>query len=438
MATVAAPRTPPGPPRPRNPVRRVLPAKRDRLAAMTALRDRYGPAVRFPVGPLWFYLFSDPDLVQEVLVGSAEDMALGRMHGAVGRITGDGLFSSTGDLHRRQRRIVQPAFHRSSIRTYVDHIDARTEAMLDTWEHAGRVDIVRETTALAMHVVTDTILGGERIEDSDAMYEWMGAGVEWLDSMLTPLGPALAKLPNRRNRAFDRASDGLRSTFERMIALRRAEGREGPDALWALLSATDEDGAPLPDDLIRDELITMVLAGQETTAIALSWTLRLLADHPEAEERIAAEARAATLDDGALDALTWTRRCVEEGMRLYPPAWVVSRIAARDTTIGGWEVPKGVNVFASPWVTHRDPELWPDPERFAPEQVSSRHKFAYFPFGGGARKCIGSTLAVWEATIALALIARRVRLRPEGPPPPPVAQLTLRPGGPIWMSVASR
>lgn len=415
---------------------------------MTELRRHYGGAVRFPVGPLWFYLFSDPDLVQEVLVGKADEFNLGRMHRAMTSIAGDGLFSSTGDLHRRQRRIVQPAFHRSAIRTYVAQIEQRTTEMLDRWEGVERVELVEEMTLLTLDVVTDTILGGDRLEDAGAMYDRMAVGVDRLERMLTPLGPLLTRLPTRSNRAFDAAIAELRASVEALIARRRDQGREGEDALWALLAATDEEGAPLPDELIRDELITLVLAGQETTAIALCWTLWLVAQHPEADERLAEEAQevpsAESLGGDALERLPWARQCLEEGMRLYPPAWVVSRAAARDTSVGGWDVSRGGNVFTSPWVTHRDPEIWPeperfDPERFSPDAVEARHRFAYFPFGGGGRKCVGASLAMVEGTVALAMIARRVRLGVgEGPSPSPNPQLTLRPSGPVWMAVEPR
>ena len=415
---------------------------------MTELRRHYGGAVRFPVGPLWFYLFSDPDLVQEVLVGKADEFNLGRMHRAMTSIAGDGLFSSTGGLHRRQRRIVQPAFHRSAIRTYVAQIEQRTTEMLDRWEGVERVELVEEMTLLTLDVVTDTILGGDRLEDAGAMYDRMAVGVDRLERMLTPLGPLLTRLPTRSNRAFDAAIAELRASVEALIARRRDQGREGEDALWALLAATDEEGAPLPDELIRDELITLVLAGQETTAIALCWTLWLVAQHPEADERLAEEAQevpsAESLGGDALERLPWARQCLEEGMRLYPPAWVVSRTAARDTSVGGWDVSRGGNVFTSPWVTHRDPEIWPeperfDPERFSPDAVEARHRFAYFPFGGGGRKCVGASLAMVEGTVALAMIARRVRLGVgEGPSPSPNPQLTLRPSGPVWMAVEPR
>lgn len=425
--------------RSRNPYRWLRPRQGDRLASLTRAARRHGPVARIPHGPVWIHLVSDPDLVREVLVARAEDFTVGRKLRATRRFLGDGLLGSEGDLHRHQRALVAPAFHREAVERYVEVIVDRAERALEGWPDEHATDLRAEMTVIARDVMA-SIAWGERPGDPAAPpLDDLAPMIDYLERSTTPAGRIGMRLPSARVRQAKRAAARSRSAVEAVIARRRAEGGGGHDLLGMLLAARGEDGLALPDHLVRDELRTLFLAGQESVANTMSWTIWLVATHPEVAEGIREEADAVfgdvPLTAGRVPLLGRARRAVQEAMRIYPPAWAVGRTAVRRTRVGEWTIPAGANVLVSPWVTQRDPDLWRDPLRFDPERFAEGgdrpdHPFAYFPFGGGARTCIGSSLAMTEVTIVLAMLLRRRDVDwAGGGPPEPRPQITLRPEG---------
>ncbi len=418
---------------------------RDPLASFLQIRESHGDVVRLQFGTLTAHLVSDPALVQAVL----QDRA--RIYGKQTRgmrqlrlFLGDGLLTSEGDFWLRQRRIAQPAFHKK-------RIDALTPAMTVAAEHArdafvpGRVfDMHDAMMRLTLEVVATTLLGSG-IVDREA--EIVGAAVDFITAetnrrLRNPFQLPLS-VPTRHNRAFLRHRGNLDAIVFRIIEERRRSGEVGDDLLSLLLHATDpETGERMSDTQLRDEVMTIFLAGHETTANALSWAWVQLSRHPEVAQRLTAEletvlaGRTPTLED--IPALVYTRQVLDEVMRLYPPAWTIARSPTEDDTLGGYFIPKGSLVFVSPWVVQRHPGLFPNPEGFDPDRFAPGtklpHRFAYFPFGGGPRLCIGRTFALVEATLLLATLAQRHRfdLVP-GHTVLPESAVTLRPGGGVQM-----
>lgn len=418
---------------------------RDPLASFLQIRESHGDVVRLQFGTLTAHLVSDPALVQAVL----QDRA--RIYGKQTRgmrqlrlFLGDGLLTSEGDFWLRQRRIAQPAFHKK-------RIDALTPAMTVAAEHArdafvpGRAfDMHDAMMRLTLEVVATTLLGSG-IVDREA--EIVGAAVDFITAetnrrLRSPVQLPLS-VPTRHNRTFLRHRGNLDAIVFRIIEERRRSGEVGDDLLSLLLHATDpETGERMSDAQLRDEVMTIFLAGHETTANALSWAWVQLSRHPEVAQRLTAElervlaGRTPTLED--IPALVYTRQVLDEVMRLYPPAWTIARSPTEDDELGGYFIPKGSLVFVSPWVVQRHPALFPNPEGFDPDRFAPGtklpHRFAYFPFGGGPRLCIGRTFALVEATLLLATLAQRHRfdLVP-GHAVVPESAVTLRPVGGVQM-----
>jgi cytochrome P450 len=314
----------------------------------------------------------------------------------------------------------------------------------ESWRGADRIDIAAQMNRLTLAIVARTLFGADVDDRSDEVREALTTVIETFYLQASPLAEWLDRLPLPRARRFRRALARLDEVVYRLIAERRRRpAPHASDLLSLLLAARDEegDGQGMTDRELRDEAITVFLAGHETTANALSWTWWLLAGHPHAEGRWhreldgVLEGRVPTAADVAR--LPFTRMILAESMRLYPPAWIIGRRAIEDVEIGGFFVPRGTIVLVSQWVTHRDARFFPEPGVFAPERWESsrpRPRYAYFPFGGGSRVCIGEGFAWMEGIIALATIGRRWRLgRLEAGPPPALAKITLRPRGPLWM-----
>ncbi|MCA9535611.1 MAG: cytochrome P450 [Myxococcales bacterium] len=418
---------------------------RDPLTSFLKLREAHGDVVRLQFGTLTAHLVSDPSLVQAVL----QDRA--RIYGKQTRgmkqlrlALGEGLLTSEGDFWLRQRRIAQPAFHRK-------RIDALTPAMIEAGERAratfvpGRVfDLHEAMMRLTLDVVATTLLGSG-IAEREARV--VGAAVDFITAesnrrLRNPFQLPLS-VPTPQNRTFLRHRANLDAIVFRMIEQRRRSGVMGDDLLSLLLHATDpETGEHMSDAQLRDEVMTIFLAGHETTANALSWAFVQLSRHPAVAQRLKQEldtvlaGRSPTLED--LPALVYTRQVLDEVMRLYPPAWTIARSPTEDDELGGYFIPRGSLVFVSPWVVQRHPALFPNPEGFDPERFAPgtklAHRFAYFPFGGGPRLCIGRTFALVEATLLLATLAQHHRfdLVP-GFPVVPESAVTLRPAGGLSM-----
>ena len=410
-----------------------------RLRDLLRYRRELGDVVRFRFGGISAHLFASPDLVKLVL----QDR--NRLYGKRTRgmhklrlVLGTGLLTNEGDSWLSQRRIAQPAFHRRRIASFGDDFADAAEAMTASWRDGQQLDANYEMMKVTLRIVGQTLLGTDVSGDSDAVGAAVSRVVEDVNERVNALVDLPPPFPSRRNRRFRAAMDVLDRIVLEMIESRRTRGDSGDDLLGMLMEARDADtGAAMDDAQLRDEVMTIFLAGHETTANALSWTLYLLSKFPAEARRVQAEVDA-VLGGGRARAehardLVYTQQVLQEAMRLYPPAWMLARSPNEDDVVEGFHIPRGSLVFLCPWVTHRHPDHWEDPEgfdpdRFAPEKVEARHRFAYFPFGGGPRLCIGNNFALMEAQLILATILRDWHL--ELVPGHPVAiepLITLRP-----------
>jgi cytochrome P450 len=448
----AAPATARGHEAPGPPVTAVLRVLRglgrDSLPFLETMHAQYGDVVRLPLVVWNVYLLRHPEHVKHVLqdhhTAYDKDNFDYRM---LKPILGEGLLTANGEHWLRQRRLMQPAFHRERIAGFARLMVDRTQALLERWRPAAdRGEPLRirdEMTRLTADIVTRALFGVEIAGEAEAVAESFTVLNRSVVAQFEHPFLALLPLPTLSGRVR-RAARTLDEVVRGIIARRRAAGTDAGDLLSMLLDARDEESAAgMTEQQLRDEVMTLLLAGHETTANALSWTWHLLGRFPEAGERVAAELdevlgdREPTADD--LPRLSCTRRTIEESLRLYPPAWIISRSAREEDEIGGFRIPRRSIVALSPWITHRDPRFWNDPERFdpdrfLPERMAARPRFAYFPFAGGPRQCIGNGFAMTEATLVLATIARRYRLEPlSGRPVEPDPLVTLRPRSELSM-----
>ncbi len=413
-------RLPPGPRAPFgvNP----LTFHRHRLEILLRVAREYGDIASFLLGPVRVVLLNHPDLVREVLVTREDDFVKGRGIDELRRVLGQGLLSSEGDLHRRQRRLIQPLFRHERIAAYAADMVEVAERTAGRFRDGETFDVAREMMRLTLAIVGKTLFGVDVEGEAAEVGESLSTVMRWTMNRLSPFGGLLEKLPLAANRRFRESLGRLDALIERMITDRRRDPGHG-DLLALLLAAQDVegDGGGMSDRQVRDEAMTLFLAGHETTAQALTFTFWLLGHHPEVEGRLHAELDS-VLDGRAPRAedygkLVYTRQVLWESMRIYPPAWIIGRRALVDLELGGHRVPAGALVLASPFVSHRDPRFFPDPERFDPDRFAAsasadRPRYAYYPFGGGSRVCIGEGFAAMEGTLVLASLARRFRLRP--------------------------
>ncbi|MCA9573896.1 MAG: cytochrome P450 [Sandaracinaceae bacterium] len=418
---------------------------RDPLYTFLRLREEHGDVVRLQFGTLTAHLVSDPALVQTVL----QDRA--RIYGKQTRgmrqlrlALGEGLLTSEGDFWLRQRRIAQPAFHKK-------RIDALTPAMTEAAERTRASFVTGEAfdmhgamMRLTLDVVATTLLGSGVVEREARI---VGEAVDFITAesnrrLRKPFQLPLS-IPTPQNRSFLRHRDNLDAIVFRIIDEHRRAHAVNDDLLSLLLHATDpETGERMSDAQLRDEVMTIFLAGHETTANALSWAFVQLSRHPLVAQRLkreldeVLEGRSPTLED--VPSLVYTRQVIDEVMRLYPPAWMIARSPTEDDELGGYFIPRGSLVLMSPWVVQRHPALFPNPEGFDPDRFAPGtklpHRFAYFPFGGGPRLCIGRSFALVEATLLLATLAggHRFDLIP-GHRVVPESAVTLRPAGGVPM-----
>jgi len=409
----------------------VFPAWRDPLALMIESRETYGDVVRFKFGPFDYYLVTDPDVVRHVLVDNAKAYTKSRNYVGLKIVLGEGLLTSEGDHWRRQRKLAQPAFHRSRLAALTGQMTRATRDMLERWRREGvgigaPFCVHEEMMRLTFRIVGLTLFSADVDGDARDVGRALDTALRWANDYAEALFRIPPYVPTPANLRFRRAMKTLDGIVYRLIADRRARaaanGGYGDDLLAMLMEAVDEgSGAParMTDQQLRDEIITMVLAGHETTANLLSWTFSLLARHPDVEARVRDEARRAlgerepTFED--VKSLEYTKLVLEEALRLYPPAWMFERQSVEPDTLGGYRVEAGSIIGVCPYVIHRHPAHWEspetfDPERFRPERADRRPRYAYLPFGGGPRTCIGNHFALMEAQIILAMIVRQDRL----------------------------
>ncbi|HEX6182478.1 MAG TPA: cytochrome P450 [Pyrinomonadaceae bacterium] len=364
------------------------------------------------------------------------------------RLVGNGLVTSEGNFWRRQRRLAQPAFHRDRVEAYAATMVDFTEQALARWTDGQTLDAHDEMMLLTQRVVARTLFSADVTADSREIGRALSNIVRPFASQTTLKWILDNRLPTPGHLRFNRDVRRIDRFVYRLIAERRASGEDTGDLLSMLLRAQDEDGSGMTDKQLRDELMTIFLAGHETTALALTWALYLLAQNPEAEEKLAAElaevlgGRAPRAED--MPRLRYAEGVVKESLRLYPPAWAVGRECVRECEVGGYRVPRGMQVVAYPWVVQRDPRWFAEPLAFRPERwgeeaAAKLPKYAYFPFGGGPRLCIGNYFATMEAVLVLATIARRFRLRlAPGQTIELFPAMSLRPKGGILMTPERR
>ena len=423
------------------------PLRHDPLGYMALAAREYGDIVCLRFFNLRTYLLFHPDLIEDVIVNNNRKFIKGRILRANRHLLGNGLITSEGDFWLRQRRMMQPAFHRNRIANYASTMTACATRLLDSWKPGQQLDLHDAMMRLTLEIVAKTLFHAEVERDAPQVGENLRVLLEYtVDFRRLLMTPKW--LPTRRNRQAWRAVRELTQIIDRIIQQRRASNDDAGDLLSLLIHAQDEDGSRMTTQQLRDEALTLFLAGHETTASTLSWTWMLLAQHPRVEEKLHAElasvlnGRTPSLDD--IPQLTYTGHILSESMRLYPPAWAMARLAVEDHELAGYPVRKGTGIAAVTWIVHRDPRWYDDPDQFLPERwegdlLKKIPRFAYFPFGYGPRQCIGNSFALMEATLVLATIAQRFRftLLPD-PPVVPLASITLRPRHGLPVRLLSR
>ncbi|MFF4827748.1 cytochrome P450 [Streptomyces sp. NPDC001312] len=414
----------------------AVPLARDRLAFLQRLRE-HGPIVRISIGPKTVTVINSPDLLQEMLTSKSGHFSKGLLFEKLKLFGKDALPVAEGSRHLRRRRLMQPAFHHQQVDQYVRTMHTTVDPMIAAWQSMGPLDLKTEMQLMTQNVVMGALFS--TIPDRDTGH----AILESVDTLfaaalrraLLPL-PLLERLPTRGNRRARRAGHVMRAAVGEVIADHLARPDAHDDIVSLLLSAQEPDGTPLADEDILSEVTGLLAAGSETTAVTLTWLFHELGRDPDLERQLHSEADTVLTDEPlttkTLTRLTFTRRLVNESLRLYSPAWLVTRQTTEPVRLGAVDLPAGEDIVWSPYTLHRDPGLYPDPLRFDPDRWLPERpqppKGAFIPFGAGKRQCMGNEFALAEATLITALIASRWRLRPvPGPAVRPVGAITLHP-----------
>jgi cytochrome P450 len=447
----AARRVPPGPSRAAA-LRMLMAMGRDRLGMMTSAAAKYGDAARLPVGPKELYFFNHPDHAKHVLADNSTNYnkGIGLVHAR--RALGDGLLTSEGELWRKQRKVIQPAFQSKRIAAQAAVVAEEAAGLvrrLRARADGQPVDVVRELTSLTLGVL------GRALLDTDlgvfgSVGEMFGAVQDQAMFELASLSAVPTWVPLPRQVRFRHARDELQRVVDELVSERAAHTDGRDDVLSRLIISAGQEVSPRIGQVrLRDELVTLLLAGHETTASTLSWSLYLIDRHPEVRERLRDEAiavlsdRLPTYED--LHQLRYTTMVVEEVMRLYPPVWILPRKAVGSDEVGGYDVPPGADILICPYTLHRHPRFWDaperfDPDRFAPAHQASRPRYAYIPFGAGPRFCVGNGLGMMEAVFVIAVICRELRLAKVASHrvvAEPMLSLRMRGGLPMTVRVAT-
>ena len=423
------------------PVRKGLPLvgllpqfRKNPPAFLQNLQREHGDLVGYKLGPQVIHLVSKPEWIKDILVTNQTNFTKSRFLERAKVLLGEGLLTSEGEFHRRQRRLVQPAFHRDRLIGYASAMVQCTARTREQWTDGAELDMSREMMHLTLSVVAKTLFSADVTSEADNIGGALTQVMFLFDLVMMPFSEWIEKLPLPSIRRFYKARDFLDKTIYGIIAERRASKEDKGDLLSMLLLAQDEDNSVMSDQQIRDEALTLFLAGHETTANALMWTWYLLSQNPSASAKFYDEVdrvlagRLPTFDD--LPQLKYIEGVFAEAMRLYPPAWAVGRRAKADFSIGEYAIPARSILLMSPYVVHRDARWFPEPDQFRPErwaEPDDRPKFSYFPFGGGTRVCIGERFAWMEGVLLLATVAQRWRFKlVPGHPVATSALITLR------------
>ena len=407
---------------------------------------RYPDMVRLRLGIRDFYLVTNPALIQEVLVTKQRDFVKGRFLQNTKKVFGEGLLTSEGDFHHRQRRLIQPAFHHDRIKAYAATMIEHEERATGRWHDGEVLDVHEEMTRLTMSIIAKCLFDRDVESVAKTISEDLTTTIEYFDRLSSPLAGVLERLPSSRK--YHDATKRVDTLVYDLIKERRTSPDDTGDLMSMLLRAEDDDGSGMTDSQVRDEVLITFAAGHETTSNALTWTWYLLSENPAVEEKLHAEvdavlgSRAPSYED--VPRLEYTTKVLTESMRVYPPAWILVRQAVKDSVVGGYSVPRGADLVLSQYVTHHDPRLFREPERFdpdrwTPEMRSALPKFAYFPFGGGARSCIGEPFAWMEGVLLLAAISRNWSMRHvKGHRVEMLPRITLRPKYGMMMTLTRR
>lgn len=393
------------------------------LKFLTSLTETYGSVTTFRLGPFQrFFLVNDPDFIKEVLVTKQRSFIKSRDIQSLKAIVGNGLLTSEKDFHLKQRRMIQPAFTKSHITSYAQDMIDTTDKYISRWPGKEERDVSDDMLNIALGIISKTMFGMEFDEGASVigtpMEEVMNTAVRRMRSIF----PLPLWVPVKKNRKFKNAVKELDKVLFRLIGERKETSVEHEDLLGVLMRAKDEaSGLNMDDDQLRDELMTIFLAGHETTANALTWTLYVLSQHPEIQEKLEEEIN--SISDGDplqpehFQRLTYTQHVISESLRLFPPAYVIGRQADEDTEINGYSIKKGDTILLSQYVMQRNPLYYENPNDFRPERfqndfLKSIPEYAYFPFGGGPRVCIGNHFAFMEAVLVLACMCRQFTFIP--------------------------
>ena len=415
----------------------------DPLRFLTDCAHRYGDLVTFRLGAWPALLVNDPSDIEYVLVKNHRGFTKNRLFWRYVRaIFGTGLLTATGEDWQRQRRLNAPAFSGQRLASYAAVMVRHAATMLEGWKAGERMDVHAEIMAVTLEIAAETLFGTSVKSDI--------ADIEQsTDTLMAEISARLRRpvfipdgVPTPGNLRYRRALRRIDQLVARIIAARRHSGEDRGDLLSMLLLARYENGEPMTEHQVRDEVVTMLLAGHETTALALSWTCYLLSRHPHIQSALATEVddvlgmRVPTVDD--VSRLRLCEYAITEAIRLYPPAWAIGRQAVVACQIGGYRVPAGTTLFIAPWVLHRDPRYFDNPTEFRPDRwagglAQRLPRFAFMPFGGGPRVCIGNRFAMMEAVLILAMIAQQFVFEAQAESPEPFPSITLRPKGGVWL-----
>ena len=426
---------PPGP-RIRFPWRHIGRLPSELPHTLLQLAEQYGDIVHFTVGRQHIYLLNHPDFIQEVLISQQRSFTKGRAVQQSRQLLGNGLLTDEGESHLQQRRLLQPIFHRQQVANQAEQIVQLAEAMSSHWQAEQPIDLAAEMTHLTMNIISHALFSTAIDTQAPALGNSIKVLFKRFDQQLTPAGWLRRNFPSTDSREFHQAKAHLLHFVDEMLVLRK-NSQSQDDILSHLLNTKDDQGRPMDEQQIHGHVMTLFLAGHETTASALSWTFYLLAQYPHIMDKVQAELdsvlagrRPSAENYGQLE---YTKMALSESMRLYPPAWVIGRQARYEISLGGYAIPQGATLLLSQWVTHHDPRYYPNPylfkpERWLPKARALRPKMAYFPFGGGQRLCIGEHFAWMVGTLTIATVLQNWRFEQiPGRKLSPRFTLTLRP-----------
>jgi cytochrome P450 len=396
--------------------------KRDPLGGFFQSTLKYGDVVRYR--GLWItHQLANPAHIQYVLQTNFSNYRRGRDYHILKSSLGEGLLTSEGALWQRQRKMTQPALHSNRVAGFMQIMESHAQAMMERWEQQAErhqaFDIVPDLMHLTLNIASQALFTTRLESETEILREALTVGRNYSVDRAWSIIRVPESWPTHANRRYHTALAKFHQVVDRIIAARRNSAERPADLLTMLMEARDEAGQPMSDKQLRDEVATLLTAGHETTTLALAWACYLIAQHPGVEQRLRSEleflqGRAPGYED--LSRLKYTRMVIDETMRLFPPVWVLSRTAAHDDQIGGYRIPAGSEILIFPYITHRHPSWWPEPERFnperfAPENSAARTKFAYLPFGAGPRACVGLNFAMTEIQVVLALLLQRFHLQ---------------------------